>query len=120
MVLASRSAPLSTPEGGSDLKDVAELSVQETMIEVVDPSQNPSLTVFDRSDMRRLGKKQEYRRVFGPAATFGFISMYLCTWECTCLSGRSFANQCGSEHCTHLASQDHQLLCTRRRADSTP
>ena len=93
MVLASRSAPLSTPEGGSGLKDVAEISLQESVIEVIDPSQNPSLTVFDRSDMRRLGKKQEYRRVFGPAATFGFISMYLCTWECTCISGRPFADQ---------------------------
>ena len=90
MVLGSRSAPLSTPEGGSGLKDVA---VQESVIEVVDPTKNPSLTVFDRSDMRRLGKKQEYRRVFGPAATFGFISMYLCTWECTCLSSRHFADQ---------------------------
>ena len=90
MVLESRSARLSTPEGGSGLKDVA---VQESVIEVVDTSKNPSLTVFDRSDMRRLGKKQEYRRVFGPAATFGFISMYLCTWECTCLSSRRFADQ---------------------------
>ncbi len=90
MVLASRSASLSTLEGGLGLKDVAEVSVQDSAIEVVDPSQNPSLTVFDRGDMRRLGKKQEYRRVFGPAATFGFISMYLCTWECTCLSDRSF------------------------------
>ena len=93
MVLASRSAPLSTPEGGLDLKDVAQKSLQESVIEVVDPIQNPSLTVFDRSDMRRLGKKQEYRRVFGPAATFGFISMYLCTWECTCLSSRHFADR---------------------------
>ena len=90
MVLESRLVPLSTPEGGSGLKDVA---VQESVIEVVDPSKNPSLTVFDRSDMRRLGKKQEYRRVFGPAATFGFISMYLCTWECTCLSSRQLADQ---------------------------
>ena len=120
MALASRSAPLSTPEGGSGLKEVAEMSVQESVIEVVDPSQNPSLTVFDHSDMRRLGKKQEYRRVFGPAATFGFISMYLCTWECTCLSDRSFVDQCGSERCTHLASQYYLLLCVRRRADSTP
>lgn len=119
MVLASRSAPLSAPEGGSGLKDVAGLSVQESDLEVVDPSQNPSLTVFDRSDMRRLGKKQEYRRVFGPAATFGFISMYLCTWECTCLSGRSVADRRGSEHCTHLAFQHYLLLRIRRRADST-
>ena len=36
----------------------------------------------DRTDMKRLGKRQEYRRIFGPVATFGFISMYLCTWEC--------------------------------------
>lgn len=90
MVLESRSAPLLTPEGGSGLKDVA---VQEMVTEVVDPSKNPSLTVFDHNDMRRLGKKQEYRRVFGPAATFGFISMYLCTWECTCLSSRHFADK---------------------------
>ena len=93
MVLASRSGPLSTPEGGSGLKDVGEIAVQESVREVVDPSKNPSLTVFDRTDMRRLGKKQEYRRVFGPAATFGFISMYLCTWECTCLLGRPFADR---------------------------
>ena len=79
MVLAPRSAPRSTSEGDSVLKDVAEISLQESVIKVMDTSQNPSLTVFDRSDMRRLGKKQEYRRVFGPAATFGFISMYLCT-----------------------------------------
>ena len=119
MVLVSRSAPLLTPEGGAGLKDVAGLSVQEPVIELVDPSQNSSLTVFDRSDMQRLGKKQEYRRVFGPAATFGFISMYLCTWECTCLSGRSFADKCESEHCAP-SFQDHLLLWLRRRADSTP
>ena len=119
MVLALRSAPLSTPEGDRGPKDVAGLFVQESVIEVVDLSQNPSLTIYDCSDMRRLGKKQEYRRVFGPAATFGFISMYLCTWECTCLSGRSVADPFGSERCAHLAFQDYLLLRIRRRADST-
>ena len=47
------------------------------------------LGLEDRNDMRRLGKRQEYRRIFGPTATFGFISMYLCTWECECDTAES-------------------------------
>lgn len=38
-------------------------------------------TANDVSDMRRLGKKQEFRRNFSFLATLGFISIYMATWE---------------------------------------
>lgn len=38
-------------------------------------------TSNDVSDMRRLGKKPEFRRNFGFLATLGFISVYMATWE---------------------------------------
>ena len=72
---------LSSPEGDIEFKNATQVLEQEQPPEAVDAYQNPWHTIFDRGDMRRLGKKQEYRRVFGPLATFGFISMYLCTWE---------------------------------------
>ena len=71
----SLSASLPSP------KTATQVLEEEQPAEAVDAYQNPWHTIFDRRDMQRLGKKQEYRRVFGPAATFGFISMYLCTWE---------------------------------------
>ena len=77
----SLSASLSSPEGGTKLENISQVLEDEQPPEAVDAYQNPWHTIFDRSDMQRLGKKQEYKRVFGPAATFGFISMYLCTWE---------------------------------------
>lgn len=41
----------------------------------------PGHTAPDRSDMHRLGKKQEFKRSFGFWATFGFTSIYIATWE---------------------------------------
>ena len=35
----------------------------------------------DIQDMRRLGKKQEFRRNFGLLASLGFVSIYQATWE---------------------------------------
>lgn len=81
MTTRSPSASLSSPDGGVEHKNATQVLEQEQPPEAVDAYQNPWHTVFDRTDMQRLGKKQEYRRVFGPLATFGFISMYLCTWE---------------------------------------
>ena len=82
MTPASPSASPSSPTDGTELKNAVQVREEEQPAEAVDAyQQNPWHTVFDRSDMQRLGKKQEYRRVFGPLATFGFISMYLCTWE---------------------------------------
>lgn len=81
MTTPSPSASLSSPDGGTEPKNATQVLEQEQPPEAVDAYQNPWHTIFDRSDMQRLGKKQEYRRVFGPLATFGFISMYLCTWE---------------------------------------
>lgn len=80
MTTLSPSVSLSSP-GGIELKNATQVLESEQSPEAVDAYQNPWHTIFDRSDMRRLGKKQEYRRVFSPLATFGFISMYLCTWE---------------------------------------
>ena len=70
-----------SPTDANVSKNGTKVLEQEQPPEAVDAYQNPLHTVFDRRDMQRLGKKQEYRRVFGPMATFGFISMYLCTWE---------------------------------------
>ena len=81
MTPQSPSASIPSPTDASGLKDATQVLEQEQPPEAVDAYQNPWHTTFDRRDMRRLGKKQEYRRVFGPLATFGFISMYLCTWE---------------------------------------
>ena len=81
MIPPSSSASLPSPTGGTGLKDATQVLEQEEPREAVDAYQNPWHTMFDRRDMGRLGKKQEYRRVFSPLATFGFISMYLCTWE---------------------------------------
>jgi choline transport protein len=38
-------------------------------------------TTQDRIDMRRLGKKQEFKRNFNFISTLGFISIYMATWE---------------------------------------
>lgn len=38
-------------------------------------------TANDVSDMKRLGKKQEFRRNFSFLAILGFISIYMATWE---------------------------------------
>ncbi|KAL9096709.1 MAG: hypothetical protein Q9165_001197 [Trypethelium subeluteriae] len=35
----------------------------------------------DVQDMKRLGKKQEFKRNFGLLASFGFVSIYQATWE---------------------------------------
>lgn len=77
----SPTASPSSPTGDIELKNPTQVLEEEQPSEAVDAYQNPWHTVFDRGDMQRLGKKQEYRRVFGPVATFGFISVYLCTWE---------------------------------------
>lgn len=42
---------------------------------------DPRHTDDDKRDMLRLGKKQEFKRVFGFWPTFGFTSIYLATWE---------------------------------------
>ena len=81
MTLPSSSASMPSHADVAGLKDTTKVLEQEQPPEAVDAYQNPWHTIFDRRDMQRLGKKQEYRRVFGPWATFGFISMYLCTWE---------------------------------------
>lgn len=81
MAPSPSSASLPSPTDDNGLKNTTQVHEQEQPPEAVDAYQNPSHTVFDRRDMHRLGKKQEYRRVFGPWATLGFISMYLCTWE---------------------------------------
>ena len=80
MAVSSSSAP---PMTRVESKVATEVQQQEESFEAVEAYQNPWHTTFDRSNMQRLGKRQEYRRVFGPVATFGFISMYLATWECT-------------------------------------
>ena len=81
MASQSPSASPLSASGGNELKNPTQVLEQEQPPEAAEAYPNPKHTIFDRSDMRRLGKKQEYRRVFGPLATFGFISMYLCTWE---------------------------------------
>ncbi|KAF2790260.1 amino acid transporter-like protein [Melanomma pulvis-pyrius CBS 109.77] len=35
----------------------------------------------DEIDMKRLGKKQEFKRNFGFLSTLGFVSIYMATWE---------------------------------------
>ena len=81
MTPSPSSASLPSPTGDVKPKNATQILEQEQPPEAVDAYQNPSHTIFDRRDMQRLGKKQEYRRVFGPWATLGFISVYLCTWE---------------------------------------
>ncbi|KAH6668007.1 amino acid transporter-like protein [Halenospora varia] len=39
------------------------------------------LSPADLADMRRLGKKQEFKRNFNLLSTLGFISIYMATWE---------------------------------------
>lgn len=77
MTPPSPSASLPSPLGGIEPKNATQVLEQEQPPDAVNAYQNPWHTIFDRGDMQRLGKKQEYRRVFGPLATFGFISMYL-------------------------------------------
>ncbi len=36
---------------------------------------------FDRRDMQRLGKKQEFKRNFHLISALGFVSLYMATWE---------------------------------------
>jgi choline transport protein len=38
-------------------------------------------TDADLRDMRRLGKKQEFKRNFSFWSTLGFVSIYMATWE---------------------------------------
>ena len=83
----TNSTARSKPDIELKTKDGTEVLEHERPLEIVDAYQNPMHTICDRGDMRRLGKAQEYRRVFGPLATFGFISIYLCTWECTFVLG---------------------------------
>lgn len=58
-------------EHDADLKNKYMVSEQEI----------PGHTAPDRSDMLRLGKRQEFKRSFGFWATFGFTSIYIATWE---------------------------------------
>jgi hypothetical protein len=47
----------------------------------------------DSIDMKRLGKIQAYKRNFGTWSTFGFVSLYMATWEYVLVSPSSgFAN----------------------------
>jgi hypothetical protein len=43
-------------------------------------------TKVDQRDMRRMGKKQELDRGFGPYAITGFVSIVMATWEATLLA----------------------------------
>ena len=43
-------------------------------------------TNVDQRDMRRMGKKQELDRGFGPYAITGFVSIIMATWEATLLA----------------------------------
>ena len=36
---------------------------------------------YDKRDMQRLGKKQEFKRNFRLISAFGFVSVYMATWE---------------------------------------
>lgn len=50
-------------------------------------------TTEDMRDMRRLGKKQEFRRNFQFLSTLGFVSIYMATWEFVLVSlSVGFAN----------------------------
>lgn len=47
----------------------------------------------DLRDMRRLGKKQEFKRNFNFISTLGFVSIYMATWEFVLVSlSVGFAN----------------------------
>ncbi|KUI62400.1 hypothetical protein VP1G_09529 [Cytospora mali] len=41
----------------------------------------PGLILQDARDMARLGKAQQFHRNFGFWSTFGFVSIYMATWE---------------------------------------
>lgn len=42
----------------------------------------------DARDMKRLGKKQEFKRNFGLWSALGFVSIYMATWEFVSLSSK--------------------------------
>lgn len=52
----------------------------------VDPSAAFNTTNQDAVDMARLGKAQQFQRNFSYWSTFGFVSIYMATWEYTILS----------------------------------
>lgn len=53
--------------------------------DVLDPSV-AGLTTQDAADMARLGKAQQFHRNFNYWSTFGFVSIYMATWEFTIVS----------------------------------
>lgn len=71
----------------ADLK--APLSVastpEATDHDVLDPSV-AGLTTQDAADMARLGKAQQFHRNFSYWSTFGFVSIYMATWEFSIVS----------------------------------
>lgn len=49
-------------------------------------SSTAGLTAQDAADMARLGKAQQFHRNFSYWSTFGFVSIYMATWEFTIVS----------------------------------
>lgn len=72
--MADRKAPLSvasTPEA--------------TDVDALDSS-TARITPQDAADMARLGKTQQFHRNFSYWSTFGFVSIYMATWELSIVS----------------------------------
>lgn len=59
-------------------KQRAHLPGDDTFDESSDSGQG---NTFDKSDMRRMGKEQQFRRKFELASTIGFTSCVMSTWE---------------------------------------
>lgn len=68
------------PPGIITMADLKTPLSEATDAVILDPSR-ARLTAQDAADMARLGKAQQFHRNFSYWSTFGFVSIYMATWE---------------------------------------
>lgn len=70
----------------SDVSKMKDSFVESSSTEAATAAAAFHTTNQDAADMARLGKAQQFQRNFSYWSTFGFVSIYMATWEYTILS----------------------------------